>query len=94
MTNTFTPHFFERINQRGIDWLAVQAALQFGDVHYAQNSKYYFLGKKAMQKLLKVYRPDNPEKWQGLVLVFDTRAGVFKTCFKNPGWLKKMRYKH
>lgn len=93
MTNNFTPYFFERINQRGIDWLAVEAALQFGESVFAKNSHYYFLGKRAIKRLMKVFVPDNPEKWEGLVVVYDTKKEKFVTCFKNKNWLKKIRYK-
>ena len=94
MTDNFTPHFFERINQRGIEWLAVQAALNFGESIYARNSQYYFLGKRGIQKLSKIYTPHNPEKWEGLVVVFDTKKQTFVTCFKNKNWLKKIKHKH
>ncbi len=93
MTDTFTQHFFERAGQRGIDYLAIQAAINFGQVVYAKNSKYFFLGNRAMNKLLKVFRPHNPDKWQGIVVVFDTRKEMFVTCFKNRNWLKKIRHK-
>jgi len=94
MTDIFTPYFFERINQRGIDWLAVQAALNFGESIFARDSRYFFLGKKAIQRLKKTYVPKNPEKWEGLVVVYDTKKEKFVTCFKNKNWLKKIRHKH
>lgn len=94
MTDIFTQHFFERINQRGIDWLAVQAALLFGESVFAKDSHYYFLGKRAIKRLMKIFIPQNPEKWEGLVVVFDTKKNRFVTCFKNKNWLKKIRHKN
>lgn len=92
MTISKTNHAFQKQQNRGISDMMIQAAISFGDRIYAQNSLYYFLGKRAVKRLQKLFIPNNPEKWEGLVLVCDPKTEALLTVFKNKNWLKKIRY--
>ena len=93
MNVTISNHALKRMQQRSIDELMIEAARCFGEKIYAKNSLYFFLGKRAMKRLLKVFRPQNPEKWEGLTVVCDPKSEKVLTVFKNKNWLKKIRSK-
>ncbi|MCD6373877.1 MAG: DUF4258 domain-containing protein [Caldisericaceae bacterium] len=93
MNVTISNHALKRMQQRSIDELMIEAARCFGEKIYAKNSLYFFLGKRAMKRLLKVFRPQNPEKWEGLTVVCDPKNEKVLTVFKNKNWLKKIRSK-
>ena len=82
------------MNQRHIPEKMIYAARWFGQRVYAQNSLYFFLGKRALKKMQKEFKPKNPEKWEGLTLVCDPKTETLITVFKNRKWLKKIRYMH
>ncbi|WP_456443054.1 hypothetical protein [Caldithrix abyssi] len=92
MTITFTDHALRRKNQRAISDTMILAVRAFGDKIYAQNSLYFFMSKRALKRMMKTFRPDNPEKWEGLTLVCDPKTEKVLTVFKNKRWLKKIRY--
>jgi hypothetical protein len=81
------------MSQRNIPNVMIYAARYFGDRIYAKNSLYFFLGKKALKRLLKVFIPDNVDKWEGLVLVCDPKSETVITAFKNKNWLKRIKHK-
>lgn len=92
MNISITQHAFKRMNQRHIPETMILAARAFGRRVYANNSLYFFLGKRALKKMLKDFMPDNPDKWEGLTLVCDPKTETLITVFKNKNWLKKIRY--
>lgn len=92
MTIAITNHAFKRMNQRHIPETMIIAARCFGDRIYARNSLYFFLGKRALKKMLKEFKPENPDKWEGLTLVCDPKTETLITVFKNKNWLKKIKY--
>ena len=94
MTITKSHHAIKIMAERQINDLMIAAALEFGEVERAPGSLYYFLGKRAMKRLAKLYLPDQPERWEGLVLVCDPTAQILITCFKNKSWLGKMQHKN
>jgi len=87
-----TFHAKNRMDQRAISETMILAARYFGDKIYAHNTLYYFLGKRALKRLMKVFMPDNPDKWEGVTLVCDPKTGIVITAFKNKKWTKKIRY--
>lgn len=93
MTITKSHHVQKVMLERGIDDLMIAAALEFGETVRAAGSLYYFLGKRALRRISKIFLPDNPEKWEGLVLVCDPENQLLITCFKNRNWLKKIKHK-
>ena len=92
MTISKTNHAFQRQQHRGVSDIMIQAAVSFGDRIYAQNSLYYFLGRRALKRLQKLFIPSNPEKWEGIVLVCDPKSEKLITVFKNKNWMSKIRY--
>lgn len=92
MNIVFTKHAQKKMQVRHIPELMIHAAYCFGEKIYAQNSLYFFMGYRAIQRMLKVYMPDNPDKWQGLTLVCDPKTHTLITVFKNRKWLKKVKY--
>ncbi len=53
MNNHITSHAVKRMNQRHIPDIMVDAARWFGRKIYAQNSLYFFLGKREIARMLK-----------------------------------------
>ena len=92
MTVTLTDHALYRKNQRAISDTMILAVRAFGDRIYAQNSLYFFLGKRALKRMMKTFMPENPDKWEGLTLVCDPKTETIITVFKNKNWPKKIRY--
>ena len=92
MNVTLTDHALKRQNQRSISDTMILAVRSFGDKIYAKNSLYYFMSKRALKRMMKVFLPDNPEKWEGITLVCDPKSEIVLTVFKNKKWLKKIKY--
>ena len=92
MNISFTKHALQKMQIRHVPDLMVYAAYCFGDKIYANNSLYYFMGYRGIGRMLKVYKPDNADKWQGLTLVCDPQTHTLITVFKNRKWLKKIKY--
>ncbi|MGD9488778.1 MAG: DUF4258 domain-containing protein [Calditrichaceae bacterium] len=92
MNISISKHAAKRMRERNISEIMVSAAINFGERIYAKNSLYYFLGKKAVSKMQQLFLPDNPDKWQGVVIVCDSKSGTMLTCFKNKNWLKRIRH--
>lgn len=86
-------HAGQRMGQRNITPAMIAAACAFGERIYARNTLCYFLGKHAVKRLSEVDPPKHPERWEGLVLVCDSKTETLLTCFKNKKWLKKIRHK-
>ncbi len=87
-----TLHAKDRMNQRSITETMILAARHFGDRIYADHTLYFFLGKRALKRMMQVFIPANPEKWEGLTLVCDPKTETIITVFKNKKWPKKIRY--
>ena len=86
-------HAQKMMLEKGINDLMISAAMEFGESIRAAGSLYYFLGKRAVKRLSKIFLPDHPERWEGLVLVCDPKGQMLITCFKNKNWLKRIRHK-
>ncbi len=80
------------MSQRGINKLMIEATLEFGDELPGKNSTYFFLGKRGLKRLMEIFIPQNPSKWEGLVVVYDVNKKCFITCFKNKNWPKNIRH--
>jgi len=66
----------------------VQLVFELGRRIYAKDSLYLFLGKRELAGMGRI-----SEKLNGITLVLNPRTHEFITCFRNPGFLKKIRYK-
>lgn len=91
MNYALHPHLLKQIEKHGIDYLMIAAAIEFGEILRAPGSVYYFLGKKGLKRLMKIFTPNNPEKWEGVTVVYDTARDCFITGYKNKNWPKKIR---
>lgn len=80
------------MEERQIDRPMIIAAIEFGEKLRGKDSLYYFLGHRGMKRLLKVYRPRHPERWEGTVIVCDPVGEIMLTCFKSSKWPKKIRH--
>ena len=58
MNITITNHAAKRMNQRHIPETMVYATRWFGRKIYAQNSLYFFLGKRENARMLKEFMPE------------------------------------
>jgi len=85
---TISQHALERMRQRGFSLADVYLALDRGIELYAQNSLYYFLGRRHLADLGNLR-----ESLEGLTLVFDPKSLTLLTCFRNRRFLKKIRHK-
>lgn len=92
MNIALTDHAIKRQSQRAISDTMILAVRSFGDKIYAKNSLYFFMSKRALKRMMKVFLPDNPDKWEGLTLVCDPKTETVITVFKNKRWLKKIKY--
>ena len=92
MNINITQHAAKRMNQRSISELMIIAARSFGDRIYAKNSLYYFMSKRAVKRMLEVFHPHNPEKWEGITVVCEPKTEAILTVFKNKKWPHKIRY--
>jgi len=89
-----TKHSVYRQQNRNVDDLMVIAAKEFGDVYFdhQRKAKFYFLGKKALQRLRKaIFIPANPERWEGTVVLCDSCSDKVITVYKNKNFLKSIR---
>ena len=93
MTISISTHAQKAMNKRCVSELMIDAALIFGDQIRSAGSLYYFLGKRAIKRLNTIFQTENPERWEGLVLVCDPANQTLITCFKNKKWLKQIRNK-
>ncbi len=94
MTVALSLHAVKRSGARGITPQMIDAARAFGDRLRGDGSLYYFLGKRAQKRMLRVFRPDNPDAFLGLVVVCDPRDRTVITCYKNnkgPGRIRNKR---
>jgi len=89
--DSITKHAANRALDRGITPSMLDAVYCFGDMIYAKGSLYYFMSGRAVRRMLRVFQPDNPDKYHGLVAVCDPVQGTLITCFKNRNWTKKIR---
>ena len=85
-------HALKQMQKQAITETMILAAWHFGERIYAKNSLYYFLGKRAVNRLLKILKLENPDKWEGITLVCDPKTKRIITVFKNRNWLNKIRY--
>ncbi|HID39688.1 MAG TPA: DUF4258 domain-containing protein [Calditrichaeota bacterium] len=92
MNNKITKHAIKRMNQRHIPEIMILAVRAFGERIYARNSLYYFMGKRAVKRMLEVFIPEKPYDWEGLTLVCDPKTETLITVFKNKKWLKKIKH--
>ncbi|MFZ0389373.1 MAG: DUF4258 domain-containing protein [Calditrichia bacterium] len=83
-----TRHAAKRMQQRRIDEKIISLALVYGRKIYARDSLYVFLGKRSLQKLGRL-----AEELNGTTLVLNPKTKELITCFRNPQFLKKIRYK-
>jgi len=90
---TISRHAHGRMQNRHINDVMIAAAREFGEKIYAQNSLYYFLGRRALKRLMQQFIQADADHWEGLTLVCDPVSGTLITCFRNKNWLKKIRPK-
>jgi len=93
MTINISKHAQSRHAMRGITPSMIDAAISFGDTFRSNGSLYYFLGDRARKRMLKVFKPQNPDKFLGLVVVCDPTGLNIITSYKNSGWPKQIRHK-
>ena len=93
MTVSLTRHALKRSAARGLSPQMIDAVRCFGDKVRADGSLYYFLGRRAHKRMMRVFRPDNPDAFLGLVLVCDPVSDTVITCYKNSKALKRIRDK-
>jgi hypothetical protein len=87
-----TKHFQQRMNDRGISQYMVDLALTFGQRIFAHKSLYVFVGARQLLKM-RACGHSVEDKMNGLTLVLNSSDRSLITCFKNRGWLKKVRQK-
>lgn len=93
MNKVLTDHVKKRAAARNISPAMFDAAFAFGDVLRTNGSLYYFMGKRAVKRMLKVYTPPNPDRYRGLVVVCDPLDLMVITAYKNINWPKKIHNK-
>ncbi len=90
MVDNLTQHVLLRMNARRIPQEAFDIALQYGRKIYAQNSLYFFLGRKELQRISWL-APDDREHFEGITIVCDPKHAVVLTCFKNKNFTRRIR---
>ncbi|GAB4380748.1 MAG: hypothetical protein Kow0042_31000 [Calditrichia bacterium] len=85
---TITDHALKRMAQRGFSKADVYLALMVGQKIYAQDTLYYFLGKRQLATFGNL-----SERLEGLTLVIDPGSNTLLTVYRNRNWTKKIRHK-
>ncbi len=93
MTIQYTKHLTKQAARRGITPIMLDAVKSFGDTLRADGSLYFFMGKRAVKRMLKVYQPRNPDRYLGLTLVCDPSGTQGITVYKNRNWPRAIRHK-
>ncbi|RMH66421.1 MAG: DUF4258 domain-containing protein [Calditrichaeota bacterium] len=90
---TLSRHAQQRTGDRGISRVMIDAALAFGQKQRSDGSLYYIMTRRAVRDMLRVFQPDNPDRYRGLVVVCSPDKRTVITCFKNDNWTRKIRHK-
>jgi len=89
MKNLLTLHARLRMAKRGISQYAIDLALSICKPVYSKRAKFYFIGKKKIKEFIDVI-PDI-EKYEGVVVVTDSKSDTILTTFKNKDFLRSFR---
>ncbi len=93
MPTNYSYHSQQKAPARGITPQMIDATRPFGDPLRTDGSLYYFMGHRGLKRMLKVYRPCNPDKFLGVVVVCDPTDSRVITTYKNLKWPKCIRNK-
>lgn len=92
MKNQQSDHFTKRMYKRSINREMVDITLKFGEEIYARNSMYFFMSRKIVSHL--PLKKHEQEKLDGLTLVLNPKTLDLITCFRNPDFKRKIKYKN
>ncbi|MBU0711958.1 DUF4258 domain-containing protein [bacterium] len=85
MNSYYSYHYIRRLSQRNISQEDVQCAILFGRSGYRKGAKYFFLGRKELNK-----NNINDEHLDGLTVIVGEN-GLIITAYKNKNAIKNLK---
>jgi len=89
MRENLTRHAILRMSLRGVSQDAIELAIDVCKPIYSKGAEFYFIGKKIVKRYIDIV--PTIEKYEGLVVVINSRNGRVLTVYKNKNFTKNFR---